>query len=390
MPKPIRFFATNRDRQNLGRNVDRKTRIQLQKGGYHWVDMKKYMAHYLATTDPSAMPSEVIIEDSQKTIFTNFLCKDTVKRIIIGIHGFNVPFHGALTSFSVLADTLSVALQDLGTTLITEPIIHEEFERSQDGESLKSVRFEYDPILDQAGQDLTAFVGFSWPSNGKVLDYLFDRAEAVQTAPALASLISYIRTQKPHVKIHIVAHSMGNYLTCNMFEALVNKSFKPTYSNDEIDKQIERLDVCGKDAFFVDRYVLLAPDLERREVTQCDVNTVPGTNSEYIGPFYAGLQHLVQESHLFYSRYDNALKASVAEKDVVQESFQKGVEFFRGPDLQKRWENSLGLNPLPALAPSNMYSHNATALTNRTIDHGDYFDAPEIIKRMAKIIMDAG
>jgi esterase/lipase superfamily enzyme len=144
--------------------------------------MKKYMAHYLATTDPSAMPSEVIIEDSQKTIFTNFLCKDTVKRIIIGIHGFNVPFHGALTSFSVLADTLSVALQDLGTTLITEPIIHEEFERSQDGESLKSVRFEYDPILDQADQDLTAFVGFSWPSNGKLLDYLSDRAEAVQTA----------------------------------------------------------------------------------------------------------------------------------------------------------------------------------------------------------------
>jgi esterase/lipase superfamily enzyme len=183
---------------------------------------------------------------------------------------------------------------------------------------------------------------------------------------------------------------MGNYLTCHMFEALVNQSFKPTYSNDAIDKQIERLDVCGEDAFFVDRYVMLAPDLERREVTQCDVNTVPGTNSEYIGPFYAGLRHLVQESHLFYSRYDNALKASVAEKDVVQESFQKGVEFFRGPDLQKRWENSLGLNPLPALAPSNMYSHNATALTNRTIDHGDYFDAPEIIKRMAKIIMDAG
>lgn len=71
----IRFFATNRDRQNLGLNVDRDTRIKLLKFGYHWVDMKKYMAHYLATTDPSTMPPGVIIEDSEETVFNKFLKK---------------------------------------------------------------------------------------------------------------------------------------------------------------------------------------------------------------------------------------------------------------------------------------------------------------------------
>lgn len=387
MQKQIRFFATNRDRHNLGRNVDRIQRIQLQKGGYHWVDMKKYMAHYLATTDPSSMPPEVIITNSEDDVFKVFLGKKNVKRIIIGIHGYNVSFHGALTSFSVLADTLSIALKEYGTTLITDPIVSEKYEADPNGDSVKSININYDPILDDPNKKLTAFVGFSWPSNGKVVDYLSDRAEAVQTSPALANLISYIRTQNPNAEIHIIAHSMGNYLTCNMLSGLVNKAFKPIYYNDTIERQLERQDLGGEDAFFIDRYLMLAPDVERREVTQCDVDTIPGTSSEYIGPFFAGLRHLVQKTHVFYSRYDNALKASIVEKDVVHESLQRGVELFTGADLQKRWESSLGLNPLPALAPINMESHNATTLTNRTIDHGDYFDALDIAKKIAKVIM---
>ncbi|MBD2345609.1 alpha/beta hydrolase [Anabaena subtropica] len=365
----IRFFATNRDRQNLGRNIDRDTRIKLQKGGYHWVDMKKYMSHYLETTDPSSMPSEVIIENSQETVFENFLCKDAVKRIIIGVHGYNVPFHGALTSFSVLADSLSLALKKHDYTVVTDP------DKTFPGN------------LDDAKQDLTAFVGFSWPSNGRVLDYQSDRAESIQTAPALANLISYIRTKKTQTKIHIIAHSMGSYLVCKMLNSLVEERFRPIYINDEIEQELKRLDKGGDNSYFVDSYVMLAPDVERREVTKCYVNSSVG--NPFIGEFYSGLEHLVQKTHVFYSRYDNALKASVVEKDTIRESLQKGLELFTGPDLKKRWESSLGLNPLPALAPNNMYSYNATALTNRPIDHGDYFDAPAIIEKIAEIIIEA-
>lgn len=367
---PIRFFATNRDLDDLGRDANRDDRIRLQQGGYHWVDMKKYMAHYLSTTDPTTMPPDAIVQNSQETVFDNFLSKQNIKRIIIGIHGFNVPFHGALTSFSLLADTLNIALKKHNTTLITEPSAN----------------------LDSGNGDLTAFVGFSWPSNGKVLDYLSDRAEAVQTAPALANLIGHIRTQNPEAKIHIIAHSMGNYLACNMLKGLINETFKPILFSDDaeikakIEQQLKRIDKGGKDMFFIDRYLMLAPDVERREVTQCDID---GDKSSYLGPFYAGIKHLVSETHLFYSRYDNALKASVVEKDLIQETLQKGKEIFTGQDLQKRWEHSLGLNPLPSLVPGNMYSHNATVLTNRAIDHGDYFDAIAVADKIAEIIMSA-
>lgn len=366
----IRFFATNRDRQNLGRNVDRDTRINLEKGGYHWVDMKKYMAHYLATTDPSSMPPEVIITNSQETVFQNFLSKQAIKQIIIGIHGYNVPFHGALTSFSVLADSLKIALKERKFSLITD---------SDDSNHVN---------LDDSTQNVIAFVGFSWPSNGNVLDYNSDLIECGQTAPVLANLISCIRKQKQDIKIHIIVHSMGNYLACKMLSGLVNQVFKPTYLDDKIEQQLKRLDDGGENAFFVDRYIMLAPDVERREVTKCKVDDSKEENVKYIGPFYSGLEHLVQETYVFYSRYDNALKASVLEKEA-REKLQKFSEVISGPDIQKRWESSLGLNPLPALAPKNMYSYNATMLSNRSIDHGDYFDTPAIINKIADIIIEA-
>jgi len=63
-------------------------------------------------------------------------------------------------------------------------------------------------------------------------------------------------------------------------------------------------------------------------------------------------------------------------------------ELVAGADIDKRWESSLGLNPLPSLAPANMTGFNATMLTNRSIDHGDYFDAPQIIETMAQLLAD--
>ena len=385
--KPIRFFATNRDRSNLGRTFDQADRIQLQKGGYHWIDMKRFMAHYLATTDQITMPPEAIILDSEEKIFEDFLAKPAIKRIIIGIHGYNVPFHGALTSFSLLADTLSQVLEEKhNKILITDPITAEKYENGE-------IKVEYDKRLNDEASDLTAFIGFSLPSNGNVLDYISDRVEAMQTAPILGNLISYIRKQNPNAKVHIIAHSMGNYLTCNMLGGSVIETFTPLSAtgNATIENQLKRQNTDeGKGKWFVDRYLMLAPDVERREVTQCDVDGIAGGKTDYTGPFYEGIENLVEETHLFYSRHDNALKASVVEKEVVNELGQKVAEFFTQPDLNKRWESSLGLNPLPALAPDNMYGHNATVLTNREIDHGDYFDSLAIAEKLVEIIMQAG
>jgi esterase/lipase superfamily enzyme len=363
----IKYFATNRDRENLGRDINRDTRIKLQRGGYNWIDTKQYMSYYLATTDPTTMPSEAIIKDSQKEIFDNFLNHPSIKHIIVCIHGFNVHLHSALTSFSVLIDTLKKTTK-LGSTLVTDPTTDEAKVR------LSSMN------------NLTAVVGFSWPSNGSVLDYASDRLEAVSSASTLANLISAISEQNPNAKIHIIAHSMGNFLTCTMLGKLVNEDISTLYQNEQIEKKLKRRDRGGEGAFFVDCYIMLAPDVERRHVTQCDKHGSFG-KATYLGPFYAGLYHLVGGVYLFYSRHDSALKASKVEKEA-REKIGAIKEIFTGSDLNNLWEDSLGLNPAPELAPSNMYSYNASTLSNRPIDHGDYFDTVTIAQKISESILN--
>jgi esterase/lipase superfamily enzyme len=369
----IKYFATNRDRENLGRDIKRDTRIKLQRGGYNWINTEKCMSHYLATTDPTTMPSEAIIKDSKKEIFDDFLNKPSIKHIIICIHGFNVHLHGALTSFSVLIDTLKIT--KLGSTLVTDP------------EEAKT-------LLDIPTSNMTAVVGFSWPSNGSGLDYVSDRLEAASSAHALANLISAIRIQNPNAKVHIIAHSMGNFLTCKMLEGLVNEEIIPLHQNEQIKKMLKRRDRGGEGAFFVDCFIMLAPDVERRHVTQCDKhkkNNNPenkkNDKANYLGPFHAGLKHLVGGIYLFYSRYDSALKASKVEKEA-RENIGAIKEVFTGRDLNNLWEDSLGLNPAPELAPPNMYSYNASTLSNRPIDHGDYFDTVTIAKKISESILN--
>lgn len=363
----ILYFATNRDRQNLGKHLDRTRRIQLQRGGYHWLDMKKYMSHYLATTDSSTMPPEVIIPNSEEWVFQKFLSSPNVKRIIIGVHGFNVALHGALTSFSILADTLQHT-PAFGSNLITDP-----------------TTAEAAILLNTSGTELTAFVGYSWPSDGKMTRYQADRVEAVSSASSLANLIGCIRLKNPAAQVHVIAHSMGNYLTCTMLQKLVDKEITPLDANDDIRNRVERIDRGGDQKFFIDRYIMLAPDVERRHVTQCDVDNDFNTRAEYLGPFYAGLKHLVGEVHLFYSRFDTALKASKLEKEG-RELITGIGEFFTGDNPDTRWESSLGLNPAPNVAPPNMYSYNGVTLTNREIDHGDYFDALPIADKIAAVL----
>ena len=53
----LKYFATNRDMDKLGRAVDKTSeRHKLSRGGYYFVDMEKYMRFYLGTTDADEMP----------------------------------------------------------------------------------------------------------------------------------------------------------------------------------------------------------------------------------------------------------------------------------------------------------------------------------------------
>jgi len=404
----IRYFATNRDRENLGRDVSRRDRLKMQKGGYNWIDTTAYMSYYLAETNPDRMPKEALITSSQQPIFDDFLGKLSVKRVIICIHGFNVPLHGALTSFTVLADTLK-ATGRFGddpddSDLIVDPTTEEAKAKLANPEN-----------------KLTAVVGFSWPSNGSVLDYGSDRTEAATSAPVLANLISAIRhqkakTEKIETEIFVVAHSMGNFLTCTMLHDLAEEKYTPLFNEGT---QQERLKFRGdKDIahpkFFIEGYFMLAPDVERRHVTKCykvppktgfksdpyraedfskEALTQPQSldneieNLYYLGPFFEGLHHLVGGTYLFYSRHDQALKTSRIEKEVRERSDDL-KELLTGRNMDNLWEDSLGLNPVPPLAPPNMYSINSSTCADMAIDHGNYFDVMGIAQKIAQKILE--
>lgn len=73
--------------------------------------------------------------------------------------------------------------------------------------------------LDQHGYK-GAMVSFDWPSDGDSLSYLPDRREAKAVANAfLTDGVLMFLTQMPGHRVHILAHSMGAYLTLRAFSA---------------------------------------------------------------------------------------------------------------------------------------------------------------------------
>ena len=82
-----------------------------------------------------------------------------VGSIVVCVHGFNVKLFEASTWFRVLTDTMK-HIPDVGNRVITAP----------------------EDLANNAAATpgtLTAFIGFSWPSNGNVLSYPSDQKEAI-------------------------------------------------------------------------------------------------------------------------------------------------------------------------------------------------------------------
>ncbi len=382
------FFATNRAMEQLGKAVDpeqgtRADRHLLSRGGYYFVNMNSYMRFYLGTTDGERIPREAIIDNSRKTVFEDFLADTRIASVVICVHGFNVELHEAHTWFRILTDTMR-HLPTVGRRIVTSPADL--------------------PTPSTPTDRLTAFIGFSWPSDGKVFRYSSDRSEAVRSAAPFAHLLTRLKMSGKSVKL--VCHSMGNYLACHTLAALIDKHLVPsvegmsqemrdrferstcfergTYSEDEPERVTR-----PSDDWLVDNYVMLAPDVERRHVTK---SAGVGVEAEYIGQFYSGLQHLVRRTTNVYSRFDGALRVSDIEKvprdlglsvgDAVSKWSLGLLDFLkRNPD--HRWEKRLGEAPAPANAAPEFDSLNATELANRKIDHSDHIDSKSVVSGIA-------
>ena len=117
---------------------------------------------------------------------------------LVFIHGFNVSFMGALEAGALLGDSLRIR------------------DRDEDKERRVNV------------------VVFSWPSDGSavpLMSYYSDREDARVSGPAVARAFLKLRDfieQMPDSdycqrRIHLLAHSMGNYVLRNGLQALIAK-----------------------------------------------------------------------------------------------------------------------------------------------------------------------
>lgn len=411
----VRFFATNREMAHLGRRAaeiarsgdGRELRIKLQRGGYYFVDMDRYMPFYFGEVDATTMPADAVVARSQDTVFDKFLAKPQIGRVVICVHGFNVHLHEAHGWFRVLLETMR-ALDGVGGRIVGNPD---------------------DPLLQPgsgAGDgSLSALIGFSWPSNGSVLAYNRDQHDAAASAQPLAALIARIHLLGK--KVDLLCHSMGNYLACAMLQGLVESVFvPPPFTPDDLrmrDEEqnrptknakgyieqsrallrlIDRAELrpgseeARRDSWFIDNFVMIAPDVERRHVTKAIGRTA---GSDYVGPFFSGLQHLVRSAHNVYSRFDGALGISIIEKKPKSALLALGekvnalafgmLDFLeRNPDY--KWEARLGVAPHPVSAPPNLVSVNATELAGRAIDHGDHIDSRAVVAEIARVLGLAG
>ena len=368
----IRYFATNRSIADLADRTDeRSQRVALQRGGYYFVDMDEYMAYYLGEVDRSSMPKSAIVANSESEIVGDFLANEAIKSIVVCVHGFNVELFEAFTWFRVLTDTMRNATPN-GARIVTRPA---DIAEGADPESL------------------TAFIGFSWPSNGNVFSYPSDQREAVGSAAAFADLL--IRLRRTGKSVKLVCHSMGNFLACHTFKMLVNKEISSRYfSENGLSRLVDRIDDRKRDdrERLVDTYVMIAPDVERRHVFKAEGGNA---STGYVGPFHSGLEHLVGKVYNVYSRFDGALNVSDLEKKPREAlhavgdalgSWSFGILDFLERNPDQKWEKRLGSAPHPPGAPPNFESINATELAGRKIDHSDHIDSPPLAARIAEIL----
>lgn len=402
----LRYFATNRGMETLAGSVLRDTRTKLEQGGYFFVDMKKYMSYYFAVTDEENIPPASLELKSKDSVFgEKFLGSAKVGTVVICVHGFNVELREASTWFRILTDTMRHDPQ-MAHRFVVDP--DDEADRQR--------------IAQAPDGGLTGFIGFSWPSAGNAYNYYSDQSRATASAAALANLIMRCRLQGKRVKL--LCHSMGNYVACHMLKALIRKEIlppdlldpenaaklapllqeldraKPSSEQDQIRGEVARTD------FLIDCFVMIAPDVERRHVTKVyeDIQVAAGERRRvnekasdrnlaetYVGPFYAGLQHLCGRVVNVYSRFDGALNISntaqsTKEAGLAARELASTLSFglVPGATPDQRWEMRLGSVPHPFNAPPNFTSVNATELAGRKIDHSDHIDCPELVQRIGR------
>ena len=148
--------------------------------------------------------------------------------------------------------------------------------------------FDLEKSLTELNGYAPVIVGFSWPSSGKTANYLSDREEVRDSVGAFTRFLIEINElatrneQDCFSTTFCIAHSMGNYLLRKGLEYLSDYLGSPT----------------GRLLF--DETALLAPDIASKDI-----------EADGKGQYIA---HFCRRVHVYYSKYDRALKASSAKR----------------------------------------------------------------------------
>ena len=136
------------------------------------------------------------------------------RRVLIFVHGFNTRFEEAVYRFA--------------------QIVHD-------------ARVNVAPVL------------FTWPSGGRVIDYVYDRDSAVYSRDALETVLQALVKDPSVDSISILAHSMGNYLA---IEALRQMSIR----NHGLSPKIRDVMMASPD---------IDVDVFRRQIAEIDAGPRP-------------------------------------------------------------------------------------------------------------------
>lgn len=125
------------------------------------------------------------ISTFERKQFLDIVQSDASRTALIFVHGFNTSFQEGVLRFSQI---------------------------------VWDMQFKSIPIL------------FSWPSAGGVLNYLYDFNSALGARQLFGKLIQMLRVEAKVETLHIVAHSMGNFVLLDALNQLANAGALPKLS----------------------------------------------------------------------------------------------------------------------------------------------------------------
>jgi esterase/lipase superfamily enzyme len=85
--------------------------------------------------------------------------------------------------------------------------------------------YRFAQIVHDAGAPVVPVL-FTWPSRGRLLDYVYDRDSALYSRDALEVVLTKMSENKNVKSISILAHSMGNFLTVEALRQMAIRDHK--------------------------------------------------------------------------------------------------------------------------------------------------------------------